>query len=374
MFRINKEKNIVESLEQSTFSELGFRERENLQEWICHNPEMFGEDLLIIQKEFDGFNETRERLDLLALDKEGNLVIIENKLDDTGRDVVWQALKYASYCSTLTKEEIIRIFQEYLDKYQSGDKAEDNLQDFFDSELKEIILNSGLSQRLFFVANEFRKEVTSTALWLINNGLQIQCFKVTPFTFRDESFLNMEQIIPSPESKDFMISMADKEISEKSTKAELKKRHSLRLDYWEQCLEAFRNSDCNLFNNVNSTKDNWLNAGSGVSGVAYTLIFNLDEARVQISISRKSKDENWFIYDYLHDRKVEHEAEFGETLEWSKKEGQKSCYIKYVENFDCRDKGNWPEIVEWHIKHMKKLEDVMKKHLDVVNRKLKGEG
>ena len=60
MFRINKEKNVVESLEEVTFSELGFRERENLQEWICHNPEMFGEDLLIIQKEFDSFNETRE--------------------------------------------------------------------------------------------------------------------------------------------------------------------------------------------------------------------------------------------------------------------------------------------------------------------------
>jgi hypothetical protein len=41
MFRINKEKNIVESLERVKFSELGFRERENLQEWICHNPEVF---------------------------------------------------------------------------------------------------------------------------------------------------------------------------------------------------------------------------------------------------------------------------------------------------------------------------------------------
>lgn len=46
-----------------------------------HSPE----ELLIIQKEFDGFEDTRERLDLLALDKEGRLVLIENKLDDTGR-------------------------------------------------------------------------------------------------------------------------------------------------------------------------------------------------------------------------------------------------------------------------------------------------
>ena len=48
-------------------------------------PEALGENLLIIQKEFDDFEDTRERLDLLALDKKGRLVVIENKLDDSGR-------------------------------------------------------------------------------------------------------------------------------------------------------------------------------------------------------------------------------------------------------------------------------------------------
>jgi RecB family endonuclease NucS len=43
---------------------------------------------LIIQKEFAGFGDTKERLDLLALDKKGKLVVIENKLDDSGRDAV----------------------------------------------------------------------------------------------------------------------------------------------------------------------------------------------------------------------------------------------------------------------------------------------
>lgn len=73
-----------------------------------------GEELLIIQKEFSGFNETNERLDLLALDKLGNLVIIENKLDDSGKDVTWQVIKYASYCSSLTKHDILKIYQDYL--------------------------------------------------------------------------------------------------------------------------------------------------------------------------------------------------------------------------------------------------------------------
>jgi hypothetical protein len=52
---------------------------------------------------------------LLALDKQGNLVVIENKLDDAGKDVTWQVLKYASYCSTLSKKNIKEIYQEYLE-------------------------------------------------------------------------------------------------------------------------------------------------------------------------------------------------------------------------------------------------------------------
>jgi len=103
-----------------------------LQEWIANNPESLDEELLIIQKEFDGFNDTNERLDLLALDKQGNLVVIENKLDDSGRDVTWQVLKYASYCSSLSKSQIKQIFQQYLVKQGSNEQAEDKLSEFFD--------------------------------------------------------------------------------------------------------------------------------------------------------------------------------------------------------------------------------------------------
>jgi len=90
MYLIDKKNNRLTKIEEKTFSELGFKEREHLQEWLANEPAVFGEDLLIIQKEFDGFADTRER------HKDGNLVIIENKLDDSGRDVTWQALKYAS--------------------------------------------------------------------------------------------------------------------------------------------------------------------------------------------------------------------------------------------------------------------------------------
>lgn len=115
MFLVNKDSKITEKIKEVTFKEFGLKERKDLQEWIANNPSMLGEELLIIQKEFDGFNETNERLDLLALDKFGNLVIIENKLDDSGRNVVWQAFKYAGYCSSLKKDNRLKYY-EALDK------------------------------------------------------------------------------------------------------------------------------------------------------------------------------------------------------------------------------------------------------------------
>ncbi len=117
-----------------------------------------GEDLLIVQKEFDGFADTRERLDLLALDKEGRLVVVENKLDDSGRDVVWQALKYVADCASLKKAEIVEIYQKYLDRWFEGADAVTNLCEFLDvEELDDIVLNAGNEQRLVLIAAAGRR-------------------------------------------------------------------------------------------------------------------------------------------------------------------------------------------------------------------------
>lgn len=50
MYLIDKKNNRISKIEEKTFSELGFREREHLQEWLANEPTIFGEDLLIIQK------------------------------------------------------------------------------------------------------------------------------------------------------------------------------------------------------------------------------------------------------------------------------------------------------------------------------------
>ncbi|MFA5559856.1 MAG: hypothetical protein WDA59_10490, partial [Methanofastidiosum sp.] len=235
MYTIDKKNNEIQEVTQKKFSELGFNERDHLQEWIAKNPSSLGEELLIIQKEFSDFNDTYERLDLLAIDKEGNLVIIENKLDDSGKDVVWQALKYASYCSTLTKSQIIQIYQDFLDKESRDENAENNLNNFCD--LGEMELNKSQSQRIFFIAANYRKEVTATVLWLLDFNVRIKCFKVTPYQIRDDLFLNIEQIIPMKDSEEYTIRMAEKNQEILIEREKNRERRNVNYEFWNKFLE-----------------------------------------------------------------------------------------------------------------------------------------
>ena len=93
LFRIDPANRKSEAMTEVEFAQLGFQERRDIQEWVADNPGILGEDLLIIGKEFSGFDRTNARLDLLAVDQDGKLVVIELKRDDTGTDAHWQAIK-----------------------------------------------------------------------------------------------------------------------------------------------------------------------------------------------------------------------------------------------------------------------------------------
>ncbi|ELZ1261753.1 DUF4268 domain-containing protein [Vibrio fluvialis] len=375
MFTVNHQTNRISPVRTKKFSELGFTERKHLQEWLAHEPSALGEELLIIQKEFDGFDDTRERLDLLALDKDGNLVIIENKLDDSGRDVVWQALKYASYCASLTKVQIVEIYQQYLDRYESvtGEvdplnspqgaalNASQRIYEFLDApDLDEVKLNLGNSQRIMLVATNFRKEVTSTALWLLGQGISIACFKITPFSLGEQLLINIDQIIPTPEAKELMIGINAKEAEEKTTEVVLKNRHTVRREYWEQALEAFQKSSCELYDNISTSKDHWLCAGSGVTGCPFSLIFNQKELRVELWLSRANSEENKWLFDELVKQRSQIDAAFGEPLEWLRLDDKKQSRIQYSIRVDGFNKDTWTQSVAWHLAQMTKLEKALK--------------
>ena len=125
LFRIDPDSRESEAISEVDFAQLGFQERHDIQEWVAANPGILGEDLLIIGKEFSGFDRTNERLDLLGGGfADGKLVVIELKRDDSGADAHWQAIKYASYlqrvyCRTVSWE----MLASYSEKCRKEDAA-----------------------------------------------------------------------------------------------------------------------------------------------------------------------------------------------------------------------------------------------------------
>ena len=206
LFRVNPENRQSERIEEVDFARLGLRERQDIQEWVAANPSMLDDDLLIIDKEFSGFDRTDERLDLLAVDSDGKLVIIELKRDDTGTDVHWQAIKYASYFQRAAAEDIVGLAAKYWG--ESQDAAITRLLQHLGADDLNALNND---QRIILASHRFAPEVTSAALWL-NQKVpgeenMITCVKLTPHqdTFTGALYVQASTIIPVPGVEDYLV-------------------------------------------------------------------------------------------------------------------------------------------------------------------------
>ncbi|MEW6233897.1 MAG: MmcB family DNA repair protein [Candidatus Omnitrophota bacterium] len=217
MFKVDIENKRLVKILVTSFSALNLKERFDIQEWIDGTPEILGEDLLVIAKEL--ILPSSRRLDLLAVDKEGALVIIELKRDDSGSDVEWQAIKYASYCSSFSQDEIYKYFAEYLGT--DIDDAQVKIEEFIDCEPE----NLNEKQRIILVSKEFNSEVISAVLWLRDALIDIECLRITPHVDQQRNiFINADIIIPLPEARDYI---QKKEVKVKEQKIPGKSSFSL---------------------------------------------------------------------------------------------------------------------------------------------------
>ena len=209
LFRINPDNHESEAIAEVEFAQLGFQERRDIQEWVANNPGILGEGLLIIGKEFSGFDRTNERLDLLAVDADGKLVVIELKRDDTGADAHWQAIKYASYLRRASVEIIVGMLGAH-EKVSEADARNMLLQHLNADDLNA--LNN--DQRIILASHRFAPEVTSAALWLNEKapGENVMtCVQLTPYQDAETGSLYVQAntIIPVPGAEDYMVGVGE---------------------------------------------------------------------------------------------------------------------------------------------------------------------
>lgn len=166
----------LEPVSGSTFVELKLKEQ-SLEDWIERKPEILGEPLLIIgrQVQVAGID---NRIDLLALDREGKLVVIEVKRDTVDVPVDFQALRYASVLAYWSYESIKNQAESYY--RDKNPDIEPHFQEVIDNFFEEEVdLNE--DQRIIIVGRNVHERLIAVASWLFNRNVNVKVVEVSLF-------------------------------------------------------------------------------------------------------------------------------------------------------------------------------------------------
>jgi len=144
----------------TTLAENNRKETEHLENWIKTKPEILGTDILIIGEQV--YTKSGP-LDFLAIDNNGNIVIVELKRDKLARVVLVQAIDYASDLSTWDIDKLSEICISY-----TGNSLEDHISaNFEDIQIDDLTINQ--TQRLLLVGFSIEEPLNRMIEWLSSN-------------------------------------------------------------------------------------------------------------------------------------------------------------------------------------------------------------
>lgn len=190
----------LEAVDRTSLAAEQIRERQDLQRVLRQRIDVLGDDLLVVAEEYGLFEDSRRRVDLLALDRAGTLVVIELKRTDDGGHMELQSLRYAAMVSTMTVEHLTNAYAEThgVDAQEAREAIAGWVEEPFEELPNQV--------RIILVSPDFSTEITSTVIWLNDTyNTDISCYRIVPYRLGAEILLDLQQIIPLPEAKDFQI-------------------------------------------------------------------------------------------------------------------------------------------------------------------------
>jgi hypothetical protein len=197
--------------EQASLADLGLRERQDLQRLIRNDIGVLDDDLLVVAEEFGEWEDARRRIDLLAVDKAGCLVVIELKRDD-GAHMDLQAVRYAAMVSSMDFGDVVAAYEKHLARTAPdvGRDARTELTAFIDTAEEEPTISTDV--RIVLVSADFGRELMTTVLWLNRfEGMDIRCVQLVPYRLDGRVLLDIRQVVPLPEAADYQVRVRRKE-------------------------------------------------------------------------------------------------------------------------------------------------------------------
>lgn len=184
----------------------------------------------LLATEFNGWEDSKRRIDILACDEAGGLVVIELKRAQADAHAELQALRYAALLSVLPShviEDQSLQFQikkggkpagwgavqwraelaEHLD-YSGSDIAGSPV--VFDTERITIVLVSdAVSSELLTTVNWLSRYITPAQPQ--GKGVTIECHQLSRYSIAGQEVLHLDKIFPLPLEEDFLVRARQKQ-------------------------------------------------------------------------------------------------------------------------------------------------------------------
>lgn len=353
----------IRKITETTFSDVGVTERGDLQRLLRKQIDVIAPDTLVVSEEFGEWDDSRRRIDLLAIDRDANLVVIELKRTEDGGHMELQAIRYAAMISTLTFDKVVEIYGRYLQRINETIDPRSSLLDFLGWESED---EDDFAQdvRIVLASAEFSKELTTAVMWLNGRGIDIRCVRMRPYKDGERLLLDVQQVIPLPEAAEYQVQVREKEQRGRQERAE---RYSIRYKFWQQLLRH-ASSRTQLHANISPGEYAWVGAGSGIRGLGFNYVIRKDDTTAELYIDRGAGQDgvNKQIFDWLQERKDAIEQQFGGSLSWQRLNEKRSCRIasNMASGGYRSDETAWPAIQEQMVDHMIKLEAALRPHLE----------
>jgi hypothetical protein len=324
------------AIKRVSFAEQSIQERSDLQRILRTHINVIGDDLYVLAEEFGDWDDSKRRIDLLAIDREANLVVIELKRTNDGGHMELQAIRYASMISTMTFERAVEVHARYQTKLQplneSSDttltRAREQLLTFLNWEDPDSG-TFGSDVRIVLVSEDFGKELTSAVLWLRDHNIDIRCIRLRPYEHNGSTFIDVQPLIPLPEVQEYQIKLRQKEL--KQTEQRNVRSEEL-LHFWSGLLSVAKATKTRHAE-IKPGAYNWIGASSGQRGLYYNFSTTQEYDVVELYIDRGDQALNKRIFEALWHHKVTIESNYDQSIgviEWQRLDNRRGSRIRVV--------------------------------------------
>jgi hypothetical protein len=331
------------SVPEKSFIDMGIGERSDIQRLLRTQIDVLGDDLYVLAEEFSEWDDSKRRIDLLAVDKKAQLVVIELKRTADGGHMELQAIRYASMVAAMTFDRAVEIHAAFLQRMgQPADEAKARLLKFLGWNEPDEEGFAG-DVRIVLVSEGFSKELTTAVLWLRDRDIDIRCIRLRPYLTGEKTLVDVQQVIPLPEAQDYIVRIRQKEQQERKNRAERWSAEAQQfcVDYWNGVLDEIRPSGI-LEPDVKPLRKEDMRFKVGWPDFFLKAYFSRRAPKGGVWLDCRG-DAGIANYETLKAHRSEIEKTFGEPLHWDVDEDRESGSVSCrITGFDANDKSDGP--------------------------------